>query len=851
MLSRGRLMVCCSLIALTWARAAETQTNPSGQSAPTSAPAPATKPKATRTNGTSRSDPGARAAPTNQDTSAASGKAIGETIVVTGSRRKDTIQRTPEAITAFTDERRNLIGVTSGQDIVNLTPSASLQGEYLTVRGVGRFEDPGQGLDPGIAVNIDGVYTASPAYLSQPDFLTDRVEILRGPQSVQGHTAAGGEVDLYSRRPTDAYHADIRFGGTTLDEGYSNLAFSGPITDNLKFRVSEAYDVTGGPGQDNISAAAQNSNKQPGAGDSLILEAQLEWTPTDDIDIWARYQNFQQHYNGFYGVGAGVGQLSPYLPSGAGPAPIFANPFFGLAPNPAYGLSPRSNPSILDPFKTDENTIGHGDIHDDHTITINATDDLGWATLKYVGNYSQYVTQTLLDVDYGSRQYFSSPGGTILPPGRLVPASYTENSPQSKHWGSNEISLSSNGLDRFRWLVGAYQYEENYVTGFNIEDPLAAYLSHPVSSVTTLALAAPNPSRSFYSQTTKLATETQAAYGQVDYDFTPTVRGSAAFRYDWDERQGSDNYRTIYDVYGFYGDDGAPKVGLDLTPKAHAASAQGAYHNQTGKAGLEWHPDKSLIAYASVSRGYEPGGFRLGAFSQIPSVKTETLMDYEIGVKKTWGSFLIFDASGFYYQYNNLQVPISIAVPTAKGDIFQLALTNAQRARSYGTELETVVSPTSDLHLTFLYSYLNTAFEEFQNPISGQGLVDTSTNAVYESLRGNPIPYSPKNKFTFSPQYTMHFKNADLSLSAVYSYQGSEYDGVFKNPNYRARQYENLSFRALYQPKQTHWTAIIYARNVTNSTQFVYHAPSLFYPSLTAYTVNPPFIFGGEIQYRF
>ena len=64
-------------------------------------------------------------------------------------------------------------------------------------------------------------------------------------------------------------------------------------------------------------------------------------------------------------------------------------------------------------------------------------------------------------------------------------------------------------------------------------------------------------------------------------------------------------------------------------------------------------------------------------------------------------------------------------------------------------------------------------------------------------------------------------------------------------------RYENLNLRALYQPSKTNWTFILYARNVTDATQFVYHAPSLFYPSQTAYTVNPPFVFGGEVQYRF
>ena len=839
---RGCLLVFCSSFALACARPAAAQTAAPGSSATQTTPA---KPRPAPNNaGASRSDQGARSAPTKQDTSAASTKAISETIVVTATRRAQTIQRTPEAITAFTDERRNLIGVQNGQDFVNLTPSASLQGEYLTLRGVGRFEDPGQGLDPGVGVNVDGVYTSSPAYLGQPDFLTDRVEIVRGPQQITGRESAGGDVNIYSRRPTDDYHADIRFGGTSFDEGYSNAAFSGPITSNLKFRVSEAYDVTGGPGEDNIAQDKIVSNQQPGAGDSLILEAQLEWTPTDDLDIWVRYQNFQQHYNQFYGVGAGVGLASPYLtgtPAG-GPG---VNGLFGLGVNPQFGLPGASNPSLADPFKVDLNTVGHSDIHDDHTATINATYDLGSASLKYIGGYSQYVAQNTADVDYNSRSF-------VTVDGRQVAVSDVESSPAQKHWFSNELSLSSESADRLRWVVGAFQYSEDYLTGFNVNDLLAGYLAQPLNA-TTYAPVAPNPQRSLYAQTTSLATNNEAVYGQVDYDVTQTLRATAAFRYNWDQRFGGDGYRFVYDLGGIAGPDGfAGPVGLDETPAVHTGEASQSYQNQTGKISIDWHPDSTLIAYGTVARGYEPGGYDLGAFSKIPTVNSETLMDYEAGVKKTLSSYLLLDGSAYWYQYNDLQVPVYTAEPGPVGTtVFANNLVNAQRARAYGAELESVVSPTADLHLTFLYSYENAAFEEFQNPIPGQRLVDIASGSTYASLRGNPIPYTPKNKFTFSPQYTLHLPNGDLSLSAIFTYVGSQFDGVFDNAHYRTQQYENLNLRALYQPSKTHWTFILYARNVTNSTQFIYHAPSIYAPAQSAYTVNPPFVFGGELQYRF
>ena len=852
---RGRLMLCCSLYALSvWDGAAAQSAAPASPPMPAQGqPAQTPPPKKSG----DRSDIGKSSSVGRQSTDAASASAVGETIVVTATRRVQRLERTPEAVTAFTDERRNLIGVQNGQDIVNLTPSAALQGEYLTIRGVGRFEDPGQGTDPGIGVNVDGVYTSSPAYLGQPDFLTDRVEIIPGPQSITGRESAGGDVNIYSRRPTDQYHADIRFGGTTFDEGYSDAAFSGPITDNLKFRLAEAYDVTGGNGPENTSSQALDQQKQPGRGDSLLLEGQLEWDPTDDLNIWARYQNFQQHFNQFDGVGFGVGLDSPYLTSNMQvpnpKLPAVSTLFFGLAPNPQFGLPGGSNPGLTDPFKTNLDAVGHSDIHDDHTVTLQATYDLHGAILKYTGGYSQYTAQNLSDVDNTARQSYALDGV-------VYPSSYVANSPAQKHWYSNELTLSSSTSDRFRWVVGAYDYGENYVTGFAVEDPFATYLSKPLTNG-IYTPAAPNPSRAIYDQTTTLATESEAIYGQLEYDVTPTLRATGAFRYNWDERQGADVFRDVYAAT-------TAGIGIDFTPGTGAIPgrnygySQAAYKNETGKVVLDWHPDKTLIAYGIVARGYEPGGFNLGAFSTIPSVQSETLMDYELGVKKTVNTKLILNASAYYYQYNDLQVPVytaenlpGIKLTTGKPDIistYAQNLVNAQRARSYGLELSSVVSPTDDLHLTFLYSYLNSELEEFKDTQPNQEVTDISTRAQYADLRGGAIPFSPKNKFTFSPQYVVHFQGGDLSLSAIYTYVGSQFDGVFKNQNYHTAQYENLNLRALYQPTKTPWTFILYARNVTNSTQFIYHEPSIYYPQLqTAYTVNPPFAFGGEVQYRF
>jgi iron complex outermembrane receptor protein len=143
----------------------------------------------------------ARAQATSQNTEAASAVSVGELIIAAQSHEQS-LQKIPVAISAYTDERRNLVGIESASDIVNFTPSMSLNGEFLSLRGVGRYTNE-LGTDSGVAVLVDGIYTPSPDYLNQPDFFTDRIEVLRGPQgTLGGQNDIGGSVNVVEKRPT-------------------------------------------------------------------------------------------------------------------------------------------------------------------------------------------------------------------------------------------------------------------------------------------------------------------------------------------------------------------------------------------------------------------------------------------------------------------------------------------------------------------------------------------------------------------------------------------------------------------------------------------------------------------------
>src|SRR3546814_5688228 len=83
--------------------------------------------------------------------------------------------------------------------------------------------------------------------------------------------------------------------------------------------------------------------------------------------------------------------------------------------------------------------------------------------------------------------------------------------------------------------------------------------------------------------------------------------------------------------------------------------------------------------YATVAKGYKSGGFDLGSVQ--PAFKPATLWNYEVGLKaELFDRRLRIAASGFYYDYKNLQV--ALVKQTT------IITQNAASARTYGAEIE-------------------------------------------------------------------------------------------------------------------------------------------------------------------
>src|SRR6202789_2395956 len=207
-------------------------------------------------------------------------------IIVTAEKRSENLERVPASITAFTAKSLDLQGIASVQDMTNYAP-----GLYYTtydnrpyIRGIGRNTD-NLAVESGVAVYVDGVYNgANASTILQLDTLfIDQIQVLRGPQStLYGRNADGGAIDYISKRPTKDFEGEVRTGYDNFDKYFLEGAASGPVTDNIQFRLGGNYTHQTGGFYDNISGSPEGGNvAQGGNGVSYHAEAQLQGNWSD------------------------------------------------------------------------------------------------------------------------------------------------------------------------------------------------------------------------------------------------------------------------------------------------------------------------------------------------------------------------------------------------------------------------------------------------------------------------------------------------------------------------------------------------------------------------------------------
>src|SRR6185369_13321507 len=153
-----------------------------------------------------------------------------ETVVVTAEKRAQDVQTVPIAISVFSSEKREAIGINSIQDMTNFTPGLqyNTSTDRVSIRGVGRQTNV-LSADASVANYNDGVYETFAVQAGRSTLFLDRVEVLRGPQgTLYGRNSIGGAINEISKRPTEEWFGEMRASYANYDHAILEGAVSGP-----------------------------------------------------------------------------------------------------------------------------------------------------------------------------------------------------------------------------------------------------------------------------------------------------------------------------------------------------------------------------------------------------------------------------------------------------------------------------------------------------------------------------------------------------------------------------------------------------------------------------------------------
>ncbi|NLS25640.1 Vitamin B12 transporter BtuB [Sphingomonas sp. S2M10] len=218
----------------------------------------------------------------------------GEIIVTTTAQKRfENIQNVPLPVQVLTADQLEAQGVRHFQELTKVAPSLVIRpaehpvNANVSLRGVGTFAF-GIGVEPSVAVTVDGVPLAfqARAFTDLPDVAM--IEVLRGPQStLYGKAASAGLIKIMTVQPTKDFHIKANTTVTTDDEYGANFSATGPINEDLGYVVSASYSNWGGNVRNVFNGKDVNGRE------TLNARGKLNWAATPDLKfrLTANYMN--------------------------------------------------------------------------------------------------------------------------------------------------------------------------------------------------------------------------------------------------------------------------------------------------------------------------------------------------------------------------------------------------------------------------------------------------------------------------------------------------------------------------------------------------------------------------------
>jgi iron complex outermembrane receptor protein len=211
----------------------------------------------------------------------AQGAAV-EEVIVTAQRREERLQDVPAAVTAFSGNQLEKLGIDGSKELSQITPglnfTQSVFSPQPTIRGIG-VRGVGAGDESVVPIYIDGVYVSFIAASDMQFNNIERIEVVKGPQgALLGRNATGGAINVITRTPRDGFEGKASISYGSFNETIGKAYISGG-TDMLAGDLA-FYGV-----KDDGYIDDPLRNDTYGSVSNVSVRGKLVFRPTDAVEL--------------------------------------------------------------------------------------------------------------------------------------------------------------------------------------------------------------------------------------------------------------------------------------------------------------------------------------------------------------------------------------------------------------------------------------------------------------------------------------------------------------------------------------------------------------------------------------
>ena len=714
-----------------------------------------------------------------------------EEVIVTATKRAESLQDIPVAVNAFSAETIQEAGINNAGDLAIMTPALNINvnqspfNARMTIRGIGTAQtDPA--LEPSVGLFVDGVFLGRSG-LGMSD-LTDieRIEVLQGPQgTLYGKNTNAGAISVITKRPNfEEFEGYMEASAGDYSMYRLTASASGPISDNLAFRLSGNVHQRDGY-YDNSAGDDLND------ADDWNIQGKLQWEPTDSLSILLSGSHIDRDTTC---CGADAVQSES------------ANNELA-----AQGFRPDKN----DPYDYDvqpgfENSF---DMESDLlSMTINY--DIAWGEITSITAWNDYDYSVDQDPDRSQLDVLA-----------------LRNDDFSGDSFSQELRFTSQAGDNIDYMLGLFYYEQTTKRGgdkpflFVGDDfiPIAAQQDLPFPlPINFLVQPGDNLVVDYKQDTDTIAIFSQATWHIGDiWHLTGGLRWS-------DEEKESDLFSQTNSTAISNDLIGASFLDSVSTPIDANLDRSSDNVDWMVRAAMDVG-DESMI-YASAATGTKSGGFQsVNGTVDDREFDDEDTTTYELGLKSTLlDARLRINAAAFYSQIDDFQSQRQLE--TGLGSF----VSNEAEVEVSGLDFQLEAMPLPNLTLSAGLLYMH-KYEITDGPEDGAEL-----------------PFTADYSGNLAATLVFPLGDGGIYWRTDYSYMDDHNTNVATEDELRDSDFDD---RNLVNTKlgwrNDNWNVSIWGKNLTDDEYATQTASTFFITGMDAYFLAPPRTYGATLRYDF